>query len=385
MENMKVAVDARGAFWFRGTGIGTYTYQLVKGLAESEDFEYLFFDPVSSPLSKQIKAANVQWKSVIEHPSWQVEQVQMMHSMAAEGVDLYHMPQNGLNMPTELSSCLPIVVTLHDVIPFILPQTCNLAFRRRFLTQMSRIADKSSGIITVSHHSKADIIRHLSVSPEKITVVYPAPEPIYVPLPKDACREFLREHYGLSGAPLVFYVGGFSMRKNVHLLLRAFAQGLRKLGPEARLVLVGRTTPEVAELKQWAAWLGITQHVVYPGHIQVRHLPEFYGAADVFVYPSLYEGFGLPPLEAMACGIPTIVSCEAALPEVVGEGAWQIDPYNSAELCAAILEVVLNDKTASKLSRQGQAWVRRYSWKKAVHETLMVYKRILSDGKRLCL
>ncbi|NMB23914.1 MAG: glycosyltransferase family 4 protein [Firmicutes bacterium] len=374
---MKIAVDARGALWFRGTGIGTYTYQLIKGLAASGSNEFLFFSPEESPLAEQIQSTDINWVAVADHPTWQVEQAHMVQSMVANQVDLYHMPQNGLNLPKQVP--FPVVVTLHDVIPYILPQTCNPAFRRRFLTQMPYIARRSDGLITVSHYSKQDILKHLGIPPEKITVIYAAPEPIYVPLPKEPCMEFLEQHYGIKGDPLVLYVGGFSMRKNVGLLLRAFGASLGELGPRARLILTGRPTPEVTVLKELAAWLNITEEVVYTGHVPVEHLPQFYGAANVFAYPSLYEGFGMPPLEAMACGTPTIVSHAGALPEVVGNGAWQIDPYDAKEFAKAIIEVILNPKTATGLSQKGREWVKRYSWSKVVKETILTYQKIL-DG-----
>ncbi|NMB47211.1 MAG: glycosyltransferase family 4 protein, partial [Firmicutes bacterium] len=121
---MKIAVDARGAAWFRGTGIGTYTYQLVRGLAgrTGHDHELLFFSP-SATGTMNIEAPNVNWVSVLENPDWHVEQTHMVQAMVEAKVDLYHMPQNGLNLPQNVP--FPVVVTLHDVIPCIMPQTCN--------------------------------------------------------------------------------------------------------------------------------------------------------------------------------------------------------------------------------------------------------------------
>ena len=113
--------------------------------------------------------------------------------------------------------------------------------------------------------------------------------------------------------------------------------------------------------------------MIFPGYVP-SDLPQFYGAADVFVYPSLYEGFGMPPLEAMACGVPTITSWASALAEVVGEGALQVDPYDAAALANAIVQVITDKKTAAELRQRGKTWVKRYSWEKAVKETVLVYE-----------
>jgi glycosyltransferase involved in cell wall biosynthesis len=371
---MRIAIDARGAVWFRGTGIGTYTYQLAKGLATRSDHEFLFFYPEAA-VTMVGEAPNVSRVAVPENPDWQVEQTHMVCAMLQGKMDLYHMPQNGLNLPRQIP--FPVVVTLHDVIPYILPQTCNLTFLRRFLKQMPYIARRADRLITVSHYSRKDILGHLEIPPEKIVVIYPAPEPIYVPLPKTPCREFLEERYGIKGNPLILYVGGFSLRKNVGLLLRAFAASRKELGTGAVLVMVGRITPEVAGLLKLARALGIEAQLVFPGYVPVQDLPQFYCAVDVFVYPSLYEGFGMPPLEAMACGTPTITSNAAALAEVVGEGAWQVEPYDEVGLAEAILQVVTDGKTATQLVHKGTKWVQRYSWRKAVAETVLVYESLI--------
>jgi len=368
-------MDARGAVWFRGTGIGTYTYQLVKGLARKagHGHEFLFFSPEAVGMMTR-KTPNVGWVTVTENPDWEVEQTHMVQAMLEADVDLYHMPQNGLNLPREVP--FPVVVTLHDVIPYVLPQTCNPAFLRRFLTQMPYIAERADMLITVSHYSRSDIMRHLQIPPEKITVIYAAPEPTYVPLPQEPCRKFLQERYGFNGNPLILYVGGFSLRKNVSLLLRAFAASQTELGAKAILVMVGRPTPEVEGLLKLARALKMEERVICPGYVPVRDLPQFYSAADVFVYPSLYEGFGMPPLEAMACGIPTITSNAAALAEVVGGGAWQVEPYDQVGLAEAIIQVVTDRKMAAQLRQKGRDWVRRYAWKKAVMETILAYEAV---------
>lgn len=369
---MKIAIDARGAVWFRGTGIGTYTYQLVKNLIRLNNrHEYLVFCPEDSRDLIEYRPG-ITWQKVPENPDWFAEQAYMMQIMRQAGMDVYHLPQNGLNLPKYVHQ--PVVVTLHDVIPYLLPQTCNPSFRRRFLAQMPGIVERASLLITVSHYSKRDIVRVLGVPPEKVVVIYAAPEPIYVPLPQEVSREYLARKYHTGPTPFILYIGGFSPRKNVGSLLQAFARCQKDLPSGMMLVLVGKRTPEVETLLQLARVLGINDKVIYPGYVPVGDLPHFYSAAAIFVYPSIYEGFGMPPLEAMACATPTIVSNTASLPEVVGDGALQVSPYDVKELAGAIVQVTQDSRLADRLRRKGKERACQFSWQQAAMETVLVYQ-----------
>ena len=200
---MKIALDARGAVWFRGTGIGTYTYQLVRGLTREPVHEFTFFLPAGFEDGLP-GAADANWVTVRENPDWHVEQAQMVRAMEKAGIGLYHMPQNGLNLPRYLP--FPVVVTLHDVIPYILPQTCNPAFRRRFMEQMPYIAERADMLITV-FIIPAGTLSAICRSSRKDRCHLCRPGAHLCASASDSCREFLWERYGIASEPLILYVG----------------------------------------------------------------------------------------------------------------------------------------------------------------------------------
>ena len=167
---------------------------------------------------------------------------------------------------------------------------------------MPYIAERADMLITVSHYSRRDIIRHLQNPPEKIAVIYAAPEPIYVPLPQIPCREFLRERYGIAGEPLILYVGGFSWREECGALAEGLCQAKKELGQKALLVMPGKATLELEGLRQLARGLGIEEQVIFPGYVPVQDLPQSLRGRRCLCLSVLIRRFRYASLEAMACG-----------------------------------------------------------------------------------
>lgn len=369
---MQIGIDARAALLYRGSGIGTYTYQLVRGL--------LAIDPLND---YQLVYPPAQWIRVRDgfqlaggeknRSFWQ--EVQEPPDLEAVDLDIYHIPQNGIGLPScQLSTRL--VVTIHDVIPFVLPQTCSKAYLRVALRELPRIVDLADYIIAVSFNTKRDLVRILGVPEEKIAVIYEAAEPMYKPMCRVKAQALMREKWGIT-APYILNVGGFSRRKNLVGLLRVFQRIITKLPDGCQLVLVGGPGGgSYEELRLLVERLGLEGRVSFPGFVPIESMPYLYSGAEVFVYPSLYEGFGLPPLEAMACGVPVVAARSSSIPEVVGDGGLLYDPYDEEELSEALLRIMLDETLREELAGRGHQQQAQFSWAKAATETWMVYQAL---------
>jgi len=371
---MKVGIDARGAIWYRGTGIGTYTYQLLHHLKQGrERNNYRLFYPGEEYAGLDI-AKREDFVPVEENPDYW-ESYFLPKMLEKEHISLYHVPQNGIGLPAK--KVCPQVVTIHDLIPYIYPETVGKKYLQVFLQRMPWIMENTDAIITVSEHSKEDIIDVFHYPAEKIHVIYEAPEPVYQLLPKAESIAALRE-YGID-KKYILYVGGFGPRKNVRGLLVAFAKVCREIPGDYLLVCPGNWQREGNCSDELIAALGLTERVIFPGYVPVNHLPWFYSGAELFVYPSFYEGFGLPVLEAMACGTPVVASTTSSLPEVAGNAALLIDPHDTHHLAEAMYEVLTDKALAADLSAKGLTRSADFSWQKTAMETAQVYQDILSQ------
>lgn len=371
---MKVGIDARAAIWYRGTGIGTYTYQLVRSLHElgAPDLDYRYFWPGDEYKGLDISNDAV-FNSIEKSKDKFWEEVHIPNCLYDENIDLYHVPQNGIGIPMP-KSC-PVIVTIHDLIPYVYPETVGRGYLKVFLAQMPEIAEKADHILTVSEWSKRDIVRILDVPSSKVTVTYEAPEPIYQPKDRKLSKRLAAEKYGLD-TDYILYIGGFSPRKNVKSLISAFKDILPDLNKSVKLALVGKQAREFNELLVLIEALGIEDKVVWTGFAPVEDMPFIYSGAEAFVYPSVYEGFGLPPLEAMACGTPTLCANASSLPEVVGKSALLFNPLDIPQLSEALFNVLTDERLSRTLSEKGMKRARRFTWRKTAEGTVRVYREM---------
>lgn len=218
------------------------------------------------------------------------------------------------------------------MIPYVLPETVGKGYLKKFLRQMPNIINLADGIITVSNHSKNDILKFFPIDKEKIFVTPLAADDKYKPLEKDKCRYNIKTKYNINN-PFILYIGGFSPRKNVSSLIAAFSKIHKNLDRNYDLIIVGSNKDDLDVLKNLSMDLNIKDNVKFTGFVEEEMLPVFYNACDIFIYPSLYEGFGLPPLESMSCGTPVITSNTSSIPEVVGDGGILINPFDTKVLC----------------------------------------------------
>lgn len=285
------------------------------------------------------------------------------------------MPQNGIGFSEEIS-CKKLI-TIHDLIPYIMPETVGRGYLLKFLKEMPIIIGGCDGIITVSEFSKRDILKFFPIDENKIFVTPLAADKKYTPLDKVHCRNVLRDIYNLTD-PFILYLGGFSERKNVASVLTAFAKIYKDLNKKYKLVILGGYKDSSQRLVKLTNELKIESHVVFTGFVQEDHLPIFYNCCDTFVYPSFYEGFGLPPLEAMSCGTPVIASNLTSIPEVVGDGGILINPYDISEISFAIGNLLSNEKLRDELSYKALKRASEFSWQNTAQSTLKVYESIYS-------
>lgn len=368
---MKIGIDARAAIWYRGTGIGTYTYQLIRNLAKYDtQNNYRFFWPGDEYKDLDPRTDTV-FNSILKHKDKFWEEIHIPAVLADENINVYHVPQNGIGLPIK-KSC-PFIVTVHDLIPYIYPETVGRNYLKVFLQEMPRIMEEADSVITVSECSKRDIQKIFKLPDNRVVVTYEAAEDIYRPLDKRKCRELIAAHYGIKD-PFVLYIGGFGPRKNISALINAFFELKNDLNPETKLLIAGKPGRDFEDLTLLIEALGMTDRILFPGFVPVEDLPLFYNAAAVFVYPSIYEGFGLPPLEAMACGTPTITSNISSIPEIVGDGAILINPFNSWEIAENIFKLLSDEDLSLQYTARGLRRANLYSWEKTARQTLSIYQ-----------
>lgn len=280
---------------------------------------------------------------------------------------------HGLGYALPVASDLPAIVTVYDLSFFTHPETHTRASRTYLRLMAPWAARRARLVMTISAHSRRDVVRWLGVPAERVRVVYPGVEPRFRPLDAATVAAF-RAAQGLDG-PWALFVGTLEPRKNVARLLEALAL-VRKRGLPARLLIAGAPGWGPDRLRERCAALGLAEAVRFVGYLPGDELPLWYNAASVFVYPSLYEGFGLPPLEAMACGTPVISSSAASLPEVVGDAGLLVEPTDVLALASALARVLTAPDLQAELRARGLERAARFSWTRAAECTLGLYREV---------
>lgn len=370
------------------TGMGTHLLHLLEGLdaLEEKDQQYVLLAPrfrraytVRAPqLSDRFREVEVvsalaRLGENVEQVWW--EQIGIVRAGVQEHVDLLHSPY----WSNPLWSPWPTVVTVHDVIQFVLPEYAWRKISRVYFGIVSRGARRADAIITVSECSKRDIVKLLNVPPERIHVIGNAVDESLHPVRDAWLLASVRERYGI-GPHFILYFGGFDLRKNVPRLIEAYARMPERLRREYPLVVAGRYQnlghPLYPDPRATVERLGLQGQVVFTGQFREQDKAPLLSAATVFIYPSLYEGFGVPVLESMACGTPLVTSNRSALPEVAGDAGLLVDPYDTDAICQALVDLLENRERREELARRGLERARHFTWRQVAEQTVRVYEKV---------
>ena len=385
---MKIGINTY-FFKFPASGSGQYLLHLLQALAEVDHKNnYVLLD--KQPIPEKAETISkfphvvtsvprlVRRNASIEKLIW--EQFTVPFAARKAGVDLLFVPY----FSPPFFSGSPSVITIHDVIPLRLPQYRTDPKMKAYLQLITRAAHKATLIITVSQHAKQDMMDALHLPAERIRVIYEAAGEEYHPISDQTFISSVRANYGMSGR-YVLYLGGLDQRKNVLQLVRAFAHLYKQLGePDLQLLIAGNPDKQSGALfpdpRPVAAELGITSQIIYR-FIEEQDKPAIYSGASVFVFPSLYEGFGLSPLEAMSCGTPVICSNRTSLPEVAGDAAIILDPDKIHEMVAAMYSVLKNSALRTDLQARSLKRAAQFNWRKTAIETIATFEEAFARSK----
>ena len=378
---MHIAINAY--FWQRPfTGSGQYTRQLVYHLNRYvSDLEITLIYPQAAgdgaiedvPPSVNVKTVPMRGGHI---GKVLFEQHGFPQACAAVGATIAHVPYWG----APLRSPVPLVVTVHDLTTVTVPDYRRGAKTKLYNALVTASAQGADHIITDSFSSKLDIVDRFGVDERGVTAVYLAAEERFKPA---AGEDSLLEMATLRKYDLpeqyVLYLGGYAIHKNVMTLLRAYSYVVKSQGDDFPLILAGNKPEPSSTHPDYEAYieeLGISEQVRWIGFVDEREKPLLYRSAALFVFPSRHEGFGLPPLEAMACGTPVITTDADSLPEVVGDAAFTIAPDDFREMGGAMIALLTEPETADELRQRGLKQAAAFSWEKTAMETLMVYMRV---------
>lgn len=294
-------------------------------------------------------------------------------------VDVAHVPY----WAPPLRSIVPTVVTIHDLIPLLLPEYRGRLLVRLYTAMVSQTAHRANLVLTDSEAARRDIIAHLGLPDEHVRTIHLAADARFSVEPT-ANNAAVRDRYGLPER-YVLYLGGFDVRKDVKTLLRAWQQAGPAIGVRYPLVVAGRLpdcdTAFAPDPRRQARELQLDASTIhFPGFVDEADKGALYRSSLAFVFPSRYEGFGLPPLEAMACGTPAICCRSTSLPEVVGKGGFLVNPGDSDAIANVLIELASNAELRRDVSHRAVEQASRFSWKQTAEQTLAAYRDVLTGA-----
>jgi glycosyltransferase involved in cell wall biosynthesis len=365
---MRIGIDTRLIF-YQKAGIGQYIQSLMQALAEidhEDEFTLFHSRKDNHPF---VTAPNIRYRALWTPSHHRFETTTMTAELLPHRLDVLHSPDF---IPPRYTR-YPAVITVHDLAFLLYPRFLTKQ-SARYYGQVDVAARRAAHIIAVSQSTRRDVIKLLGVPSDKVTVIHEAAQPLFRPLDRAQARQHVASVFGVE-QDFILFVSTIEPRKNLPTLLEAFRKMRDVHRVEVKMVVAGRRGWLTEEMNDQIDKLQLNGHVHFLGAVPNEELLYLYNAAKVFALPSFYEGFGLPPLEAMACGTPIVVSNTSSLPEVVGDAGQLVDP-NDVEAWSVVLWRVLSDENLrAEMCEKGLRRVASFSWERAARETLAVYHK----------
>lgn len=377
---MRVAIDYTPAI-YQSAGIGRFVRSLVSALAEIDhdtDYVLVYADPPRGvrpdfPQAPNFSTRRIPMPDRALTVMWHRLSLPLPIDVITGPVDLFHSP-NFVLAPVWRAAT---VLTVHDL-AFLLRPECAEAKLRDYLEKtVPRSVARSDFILADSENTQDDLICLLGVPPSKIEVIPGGVEERFKPVNDVAILDDVRRRVS-GGAPFILNIGMIEPRKNLVRLIDAFEMLKKRLDIPHKLVLAGKRGWLSGPIYQRAKESSVSEDILFPGFVPDADLPALYSAADLFVFPSLYEGFGLPPLEAMACGTPVVVSDSSSLPEVVGDAALMVKAESTEDLANAMGLPFQDLDLRSRMVFRGTQQASTFTWRRSAEKLLAVYRRLVS-------
>jgi glycosyltransferase involved in cell wall biosynthesis len=391
---MHIALNGWFAAHAAHTGTGQYLRALLAHLPQvAPQHRYTLVVPSPSPIAEVGDGGGREGGGICIHrvpcgngdlAKVRFEQQLFPAACRALKADLAHVP----HWAPPLSSPVPVVVTIHDVIPLVLPEYRG-DWRARLYTSLVTVAARgAAAILADSEQSRRDIVQHIGVPEARVRTIALAADARYTPQHDWREDEAARAKYDMpvESGSYVLYLGGFDVRKNVRALLGAWTWVSGSVGEQMPLVIGGALPRADGRLfedyRALAGQLEIAGTVRFIGAVAEADKPALYRGAACFVFPSRYEGFGLPPLEAMACGVPVVTTDAGAIGEVVGDAAYLIDPADTRKFGAGLITCLVEPSVSDHLKARGLERAKKFSWERTARETIAAYEQAYADGKK---
>lgn len=365
---MNIGIDGSRINTKNMTGVDGYTFNLVKSIekVDSENKYIIYFSKV--PQYYEIGHKNVSTRVIPMTRFW--TQIRLAFECLIRPPEILFVPAH--TMPLIRWPKLKTIVTIHDLGAEFLAEYHQFPQKIYLNWATEYVAKYATHIIAVSKSTKQDLIKQFKVNPKRITVIHEGVKrEIYFPQPKDRV-ELVKKEFGLT-KPYLLFVGTVQPRKNLIRLIEAFS---KLKSQNLDLVIAGKPGWLFEEIYAGPKKFGVEERVKFLGFVPDEKIPALYSGAEIFVYPSLYEGFGLPILEAMACGTPVLTSNTTSMPEVSGGNAHLVNPEKVSEIKSGIENLLRSSAKREQLSRKGLDWVKNFTWEKTARETIAVFEKV---------